>query len=317
MGQSWGSCHSRGVHRELAELRISDLPAADRVANFPKDFGQRFLLTVDTEEEFDWTAPARPRRPHASIRFPRLARFQQFCEGCGVVPVYLVDYPVATSPVAGEVLRDAAMAGQAEIGVQLHPWVNPPFDEEVSEFNSFAGNLPPELERAKFMRAARRDRTDLRRRAAHLPLRPLWRGRQHGRDPDRRRHRDRHLGARARSTTAMPAGPTTATIRCVPYWLDRKARAARTAADHDLLGAAAPAGAMALSPAVARADDCAACWSRLGMLERIPLTPEGVTVDEAIRGIDIAIDRWPAGAGVFVPQPVACVRSHALCAQRG
>jgi hypothetical protein len=26
------------------------------------------------------------------------------------------------------------------------------------------------------------------------------------------------------------------------------------------------------------------------MLERIPLTPEGVTIDEALRGIDIAID---------------------------
>ena len=28
----------------------------------------------------------------------------------------------------------------------------------------------------------------------------------------------------------------------------------------------------------------------LGLLERIPLTPEGVTVEEAIRGIDMAID---------------------------
>ena len=27
------------------------------------------------------------------------------------------------------------------------------------------------------------------------------------------------------------------------------------------------------------------------MLERIPLTPEGVTVEEAIRGIDIAVDQ--------------------------
>jgi sugar phosphate isomerase/epimerase len=30
--------------------------------------------------------------------------------------------------------------------------------------------------------------------------------------------------------------------------------------------------------------------SHLGLLERIPLTPEGVTVDEALRGIDVAID---------------------------
>ena len=30
--------------------------------------------------------------------------------------------------------------------------------------------------------------------------------------------------------------------------------------------------------------------ARVGLLERIPLTPEGVTIDEAIRGIDIALD---------------------------
>lgn len=30
--------------------------------------------------------------------------------------------------------------------------------------------------------------------------------------------------------------------------------------------------------------------ARTGLLERIPLTPEGVSVDEAIRGIDIALD---------------------------
>jgi hypothetical protein len=30
--------------------------------------------------------------------------------------------------------------------------------------------------------------------------------------------------------------------------------------------------------------------ARIGLLERIPLTPEGVTVEEALRGIDIALD---------------------------
>ena len=41
-------------------------------------------------------------------------------------------------------------AGRAEIGIQLHPWVNPPFEEEVTPRNSFAGNLPRALEHAKF-----------------------------------------------------------------------------------------------------------------------------------------------------------------------
>jgi hypothetical protein len=50
------------------------------------------------------------------------------------------------------VLKEPLARGTAEIGVQLHPWVNPPHDEDVNQFNSFAGNLPYELERAKFLK---------------------------------------------------------------------------------------------------------------------------------------------------------------------
>jgi hypothetical protein len=36
--------------------------------------------------------------------------------------------------------------------MQLHPWVNPPFDEPLSAANSFPGNLPAALEAAKLDR---------------------------------------------------------------------------------------------------------------------------------------------------------------------
>src|SRR5690606_14336096 len=77
------------------------------------------------------------------------ARCQECCERESEVPIYRGDWPLANSPRASEMLRTACAAGKAEIGVQLHQWVNPPFDEVVSERNSFTGNLPPELERAK------------------------------------------------------------------------------------------------------------------------------------------------------------------------
>src|SRR5262249_43053244 len=35
------------------------------------------------------------------------------------------------------------------IGAQLHPWLNPPIDEELCARNSFPGDLPPALEEAK------------------------------------------------------------------------------------------------------------------------------------------------------------------------
>jgi hypothetical protein len=45
-----------------------------------------------------------------------------------------------------------------------------------------------------------------------------------------------------------------------------------------------------LYPALWRVPRLRGLLSTLGLLERIPLTPEGISVDEAIRGIDIALD---------------------------
>ena len=67
----------------MADTTITDPPGADRMVSFVPDFGQRFLLTVDTEEEFDWSKPLRAEG-HTLHSVARLARFQQFCEGmCG------------------------------------------------------------------------------------------------------------------------------------------------------------------------------------------------------------------------------------------
>ena len=46
-------------------------------------------------------------------------------------------------------LGEFLSAGECVIGSQLHPWVNPPFDETVDSFNSFPGNLSRSIERAK------------------------------------------------------------------------------------------------------------------------------------------------------------------------
>ena len=72
--------------------------------------------------------------------------------GHGVAMTYLIDYPIATEPVAIGAIRAIMAQGSATIGTQLHPWVNPPFDEIIGVRNSFAGNLPPALEAAKLDR---------------------------------------------------------------------------------------------------------------------------------------------------------------------
>lgn len=128
--------------------RLDHAPrAADRVV-FDADFGPRFAVFVDTEEEFDWTKP-RSRAETGTSHIQYLTEFQALADAHGIEPCYLIDWPVADTPSAAEVIAKLVAGGNATVGTQLHAWVNPPFDEEVNTFNSFAGNLPIELERAK------------------------------------------------------------------------------------------------------------------------------------------------------------------------
>lgn len=110
------------------------------------------LIVVDTEEEFDWNAPFdRASTDTTSIAAQPLIHERVF-DKFGIVPTYVCDWPVVTTPASVQVLRDLMKAGRCEIGAHLHPWVSPPHSEQVSRFNSYAGNLPRELEFEKLRR---------------------------------------------------------------------------------------------------------------------------------------------------------------------
>ena len=116
--------------------------------SFPDGFGTRFCVTVDTEETFDWDGPF-SRVEHHLGALPTLAEGQGYFARAGVVPTYFVDYPVARNFAAIDALGQAAADGAAEIGTHLHPWVTPPYVEDVNRHNSYVGNLPHETESAK------------------------------------------------------------------------------------------------------------------------------------------------------------------------
>ncbi len=264
---------------------ITDIPSPAAMARFHPDFGQRFIVTVDTEEEFDWSAPF-ARNGHSIDHVPRLGKFQEFCEGFGVVPIYLVDFPVASSRVAAEVLRRPVMEGRAEIGVQLHPWVSPPHDEEVNERNSFAGNLPYDLERAKFIRL----RDEIIRNFEIHPQ--IYRAGRYG------------LGAgtakilreggiaidssvRARFDYATGGGVNYSRHPVTPYWVDKKHSLLELPLTTVFSGPLRRHG-QTVHPLLWRAPQLRGLLAKVGLLERIPLTPEGVNAEEAIKGIGIA-----------------------------
>lgn len=115
---------------------------------WPEAFGTRFMVFVDTEEEFDWRGPFRreARATTAAAAIPDAHR--RFADG-GTPLTFLVDHPIVSDPAAVAHLRGALADGRSAVGTQLHPWVNPPFDEDLCNFNSFPGNLAERLECAK------------------------------------------------------------------------------------------------------------------------------------------------------------------------
>src|SRR6185437_2257618 len=113
------------------------------------------ILVVDTEEEFDWSAPF--DRSNTGVGHMRaVERLQAVCEPWGLRPVYVVTWPIVDQPEGVAALRPLVTSGSALVGAHLHPWVTPAHVEEVNERNSFPGNLPAELERDKLANLLRR-----------------------------------------------------------------------------------------------------------------------------------------------------------------
>lgn len=270
----------------MTGVEIPDAPEKPQVVRFEAGFGRRFMVTVDTEEEFDWGAP-KGRTNHTVNSVGQLVKFQQFCEALGVVPLYLVDYPIAMSGRAGEVLGDAARAGRCDIGLHLHPWVNPPFLEELTDFNTFAGNLAPDLERDKFLRL--RDRIE-----QTFGVTPVsYRAGRYGAGPNTAAIlREAGFGVdssvRPLFDYSATGAPNYWRHPARPYWLDGPGGIMELPLTTVLCGPLRRP-ARWFYPLLWRMPQLRGVLSRLRLLERVPLTPEGISISEALCGIEAAI----------------------------
>lgn len=245
----------------------------------------RFIVTVDTEEEFDWTAPF-SRECHGTTHVAAIDRFQQLCDDHNIRPAYLVDYPIANDKAAVELLGRYVAESRADVGVQLHPWVNPPFVEELSIDTSYACNLPPELERAKLI-------------ALHaliveqFGVKPqMYRAGRYGAGRNSQKIL-RDLGitidtsVRSLFDYSGQGGPNYADCPLDPYWIEKGALM-ELPVTTVFSGALRSAGKMIFHRAFETLTS-RGLLARTGMLERIALTPEGIPVEKAIQGIDIAL----------------------------
>ncbi len=248
-------------------------------------------IVVDTEEEFDWNAPF-DRNATGVGHMRQIGRLQSLCEAWGLRPTYVVDYPIATQAPGIEALGPLLRDGRALIGAHLHPWVSPPHEEAVNGHNSFPGNLPPTLERAKLGHL--RDAIA----AAFGEAPRIYKAGRYGIGPNSFAILE-ELGFEIDLSPAPPfdyraaGGPDFSRRGLVPEWVGPARRVLSIPGTGALIGRAPSPGLYALAtrpPAMALR--LPGILARLGLVERLGLSPEGHNAEDMLRLV-----RWLIGRG--------------------
>lgn len=249
-----------------------------------------FWVTIDTEEDFDWAAPF-ARTGYRLDSVPALAECQDYFSRAAVKPIYLVDWPIVNDDRAVELLGSARADGLCEIGAQLHPWVTPPHDEKVNERNSYTGNLPPALQRAKM--ASLRD--GIRDRFGVAPT--VYRAGRYGLGPETPTMLA-ELGFRCDTSVRSGFdyrgghGPDYRGAPLRPWWVPTSRGAVLEVPVTTVFGGLLGPGGERIYHRFARNGmHVGAALARLGLIERIALTPEGIPAERACRAIDIAVEQ--------------------------
>jgi hypothetical protein len=248
-----------------------------------------FCVIVDVEEEFDWSEPF--KRENINVKAADYLNLgHTVLTSMGVKPAYLMTYAVATAPHACAVFRKYVEHDTCDIGAQLHPWVTPPFEEEVSASNSYPSNLSADLERQKLetLIAAIKENIGCHPR--------IYKAGRYGLDIDRAPMLA-DLGFLV-DTSVMPyasfkgmdGGPDFFDFPDQPFWMTDDCR---------LLGLPSTQGVVRPLANVAPRNLLRSIFSpsagllhipgvlaRLGLIERLRLTPEGFTFDHCRSLID-------------------------------
>lgn len=260
-------------------MRLDHPPRADARIVLPAAFGRRFAIFADAEEEFDWHAPFQREAVATSAMFALPDANARFI-AAGCIPTYIVDWPIIDTPDSATIVKAMVDHGQCDIGTQLHPWVNPPFDEAVSDYNSYLGNLPKSSQRAKLF--ALTDRIE-----QVIGTRPLiYRAGRYGigRDTAAILHEAGYrldVSVRSLFDYRPQGGPNFAEH---PVWPWRVSKAVC-----ELPLTAAFIGRLRRFPTIYHGA-IGGLLARTGVIGRVPLTPEGVPLHDALEAIRCLLD---------------------------
>lgn len=135
------------LFREVVDKHQRRRSVAFRAIAAPARPRPSLILTVDAEEEFDWsdfkTGSHRVGDPQG------LARLSALCAARGLKPLHFITHPlIADADFAGWFRREKE-EGRADLGLHLHQWATPPSGGFEGEYFSWQMNLPRAVHRAK------------------------------------------------------------------------------------------------------------------------------------------------------------------------
>ena len=257
------------------------LPNGIKLAELSADTPPLLTVVVDTEEEFNWGNPF-DARDRGVVAMNQLPLAQDVHERHGIVPTYVVDYPVADDDNGVEILRRFTRDGRALIGAHLQPWVNPPFEEAEELVNTYPGNLPYSLEYRKLARL-----TELI--ATKFGTRPIvYKAGRYGLGPATAKIL-KSLGYEIDAsvlpyTNLAPfGGPDFSFFPNVPFWFGEGQDLFELPLTRGFSGLLRRFGAplsFLMDHAMAKRWRLTGAFAKLGLLDRITLTPEGISLDD-------------------------------------
>ncbi|HEY3909969.1 MAG TPA: polysaccharide deacetylase family protein [Stellaceae bacterium] len=259
-------------------------PSTWKIVNFSADHPPMLVVVVDTEAEFDWSRQ-QPRRARGVSSVKRQLQTLPIFERYGVRPTFVLDYPVSSSPEGYEFIRDLHRSGACEIGAHLQPWDNPPFIEQTTDENSYPGNLPFELEREKLVQLTRTI-------AENVGVRPrIYKAGRYGVG-----HATAQILAELGyeiDVSVVPGtdlrrsfGPDFSHCEARPYWFGADPALLEIPLSIGYTGLLAPSESMAYVLTMnerLKALHVPGILAHLGLIERITLTPEGISFAEQRR----------------------------------
>lgn len=242
----------------------------------------QLLVVVDTEEEFDWSLP--PDNTATSVSsMEKIYLTQDICEQFQLAPAYMVDYPIASQEQGYKPLQNYLAKGTCEIGAHLHPWVNPPIDEELIISNMYPGNLPIELERSKLKILQKK----IQQTFGHTPI--AYKAGRYGFGPNTQTILD-ELGFKIDLSFCPPmdhshdGGPDYSREKSSPFWFGNNNDMLEIPVSGAFVGNAGKYSRNLYN--VGNKFEklkVPGILSRLGIVDRLILSPEGFTSDEHIK----------------------------------